>query len=130
MFIGMAVYSLRPGKKIEATRIWQESFLPVATQQRSCKAVLWLVAPDTDKAIGLEVWDHDVAASSFETSGLFEQLAGKFQSVVVRPPEREQFQSAEGLSFTVGALASQAREPERPVVREAACSSGFRILNP
>src|ERR1043166_2036596 len=130
MFVGMAIFNLRPGKKIEATRIWQEAFFPVAAQQSNCKAVLWLVAPDMDKAIGIEMWDHDVAASSFETSGLFQQLAGKFQSVLVCPPEREQFQTADGPS--VGGVMAEARirEYDRGPVQEKSPGAAFRILNP
>jgi hypothetical protein len=129
MYVGMAIYSLRPGKKIEATRIWQESFFPVATQQRNCKAALWLVAPDMDKAIGIELWDLDVAASSFETSGLFQRLAGKFQNVLVRPPEREQFQTADGLFFTPLTPEQRTEAPERDSVQEKFFSPGFRIMN-
>lgn len=128
MYVGMAIYSLRPGKKIEATRIWQESFFPVATQQRNCKAALWMVAPDMDKAVSIELWDLDVAASSFETSGLFQQLAGKFQNVLARPPEREQFQAADGLFFTSGMPEPRAAVHERAADQGDASRPVFRLV--
>lgn len=94
MFAGLTVYALRPGKKVEATRIWNESFLPVASKQKGFKGALWLVAPEMDKAIGIELWDMDVAASAFENNGNFQELAAKFHPVLAGPVERQQFQTA------------------------------------
>lgn len=94
MFAGLTVYALRPGKKVEATRIWNENFIPVASKQKGFKGALWLVAPEMDKAIGIELWDIDVAASAFENNGTFQGLAAKFQPVLAGPLEREQFQTA------------------------------------
>lgn len=102
MHVGVAIYNLRPGKKVEATRIWEESFFPVARQQRDFKAAFWLIAPDMDKAIGIELWDIDAAASIFESSGLFDQLAGKFEHVLVGPPQREQYHTTSSLVVTPG----------------------------
>ncbi len=93
MYAGMTVYALRPGKKVEATRIWNESFLPVVSKQEGFKGALWLVAPEMDKAIGIELWDMDVAASAFENNGTFQELAAKFQPVLTGAVEREQFQT-------------------------------------
>ncbi len=93
MYAGMTVYALRPGKKVEATRIWNESFLPVVSKQKGFKGALWLVAPEVDKAIGIELWDMDVAASAFENNGTFQVLAAKFQPVLTGAVEREQFQT-------------------------------------
>ncbi len=93
MYAGMTVYALRPGKKVEATRIWNESFLPVVSKQKGFKGALWLIAPEVDKAIGIELWDMDVAASAFENNGTFQVLAAKFQPVLTGAVEREQYQT-------------------------------------
>ncbi len=93
MYAGMTVYALRPGKKVEATRIWNESFLPVVSKQKGFKGALWLIAPEVDKAIGIELWDMDVAASAFENNGTFQELAAKFQPVLTGAVEREQYQT-------------------------------------
>jgi hypothetical protein len=129
MYVGVAIYNLKPGKKVEATRIWEESFFPVAKQQKNFKAALWLVAPDTDKAIGLELWDLDVAASSFETSGLFQQLADKFRNVVVCPPEREQYETTGALVFIPGGYGQQTGVDNPGSVQGKPAGPAFRILS-
>jgi hypothetical protein len=40
--------------------------------------------------MGIELWDDDVAASSFDTNGSFKKLAEKLTPVVVALPERKQ----------------------------------------
>jgi hypothetical protein len=91
MYAGVVVYDLKPGKKAEAGRIWKEGFVPVASKQAGFKGALWLTAPEADKAIGIELWEMDLAASAFETSGLFQQLLDKFKSVLAKTPEREEY---------------------------------------
>jgi hypothetical protein len=91
MYAGIAVYDLKPGKKTEASRIWNEAFVPVASKQAGFKGALWLTAPDNDKAIGIELWEMDLAASAFETNGLFQRLLEKFQPVLARTPIREEY---------------------------------------
>lgn len=93
MYAGVVTYELKPGKKYEATRIWKDAFLPVAQKQGGFKGALWLVAPDMDKAIGIELWEMDLAASSFDSSGVFQRLAAKFQAVLTGPPVREEYQA-------------------------------------
>ena len=91
MYAGVVVYDLKPGKKADASRIWKEIFVPAVKRQSSFKGALWLTAPDADKAIGIELWDIDLAASAFETSGLFQQLLEKFKPVLAKTPERQEY---------------------------------------
>jgi hypothetical protein len=44
MYAGIAVYDLKPGKKTEASRIWNEAFVPAASKQAGFKGALWLTS--------------------------------------------------------------------------------------
>ena len=129
MHVGVAVYNLRPGKKVEATRIWEESFCPVARQQRDFKAALWLMAPDMDKAIGIELWDIDTAASSFESSGLFDHLVSEFRDVLLTPPEREQYQTTSSVLVTSGTPDPKSGTREIDSLNGTPSRPAFRILS-
>ena len=98
MYAGIAVYDLKPGKKAEASRIWKEVFVPAASKQTGFKGAIWLMAPDKDKAIGIELWEMDLAASAFEASGLFQKLLDQFRSVLADTPTREEYSAVQLLA--------------------------------
>jgi len=97
MQAGIAVFELKAGKKVEASRIWKESFVPAVRKQSGFKSAFWLTAPEMDKAISIELWEIDLAASAFESSGLFQQLLEKFRSVLAQPPTREEYAAVQAL---------------------------------
>jgi hypothetical protein len=98
MYAGVVVYDLKPGKKAEAGRIWKEGFVPALSKQAGFKGSLWLTSPESDKAIGVEFWEIDLAASAFEASGLFQQLLDKFKPVLAKTPEREEYSALQAIS--------------------------------
>ena len=100
MWVGMVTYELNLGKKAKATTIWQEYVRPFLTQQKDCVGALWLVAQDGDRAISIDFWDNKLAASSFETSGLFNKLVTHFDVVLAQRPVRTEFQADDMFAFS------------------------------
>ena len=100
MWVGMVTYELNLGKKAKATTIWQEYVRPFLTQQKDCVGALWLVAQDGDRAISIDFWDNKLAASAFETSGLFNKLAAHFDAVLAQRPVRTEFQADDAFAFS------------------------------
>ena len=100
MWVGMVTYELNPGKKSKATTIWQEHVRPFLTQQKDCVGALWLVAQDGDRAISIDFWDNELAASAFETSGLFDKLVAHFDAVLAQRPVRTEFQADDAFAFS------------------------------
>lgn len=47
---------------------------------------------ESNECMGFELWDDDVAASSFDTNGSFQKLTEKLAPAVTAPPERKQLQ--------------------------------------
>ena len=100
MWVGMVSYELNPGKKAKATTIWQEYVRPFLTQQKDCVGALWMVAQGGDRAISIDFWDNKLAASAFETSGLFNKLVAHFDVVLAQRPVRMEFQADDAFAFS------------------------------
>ena len=106
LWVGVVTYELKPGKKAKATSIWQEYVRPFLTQQKDCVGALWMVAQDGDRAISIDFWDNELAASAFETTGLFNKLVTNFDVVLAQRPVRTEFQADDAFAF--------AGEPPKP----------------
>jgi hypothetical protein len=105
IWAGVVIYQLNPGKKARATAAWQERVLPFLRKQRDFKGAYWLVGREGDRAFSVELWDNDVAASTFEASGLFKKLMTNFDLLVAYPPVRVECQAED---FLVAAPAGAA----------------------
>ena len=90
MFAAVHTFECKPGKKFELVMLWNSAILPELAKQNGCTGGILLVDPDSNKCTGIEVWESDVAASSFDTTGSSKKLMDKLMPVVVAPPERTQ----------------------------------------
>jgi quinol monooxygenase YgiN len=90
MFAAVHTFECKPGKKFELVMLWNSAILPELAKQNGCTGGILLVDPDSNKCTGIEVWESDVAASSFDTTGSSKTLIEKLTPVVVAPPERTQ----------------------------------------
>lgn len=90
MFAAVHTFECKPGKKFELVMLWNSAILPELAKQNGCTGGILLVDPDSNKCTGIEVWESDVAASSFDTTGASKKLIEKLTPVVVAPPERTQ----------------------------------------
>lgn len=92
MFAGFQTFECKQGKKFDLVQIWNATILPELAKQSGCKGGLLLVDPESNKCWGIEIWEDDVAASSFDINGTFQKLSEKLAPVVAAPPERTQLQ--------------------------------------
>ncbi|MSQ77647.1 MAG: hypothetical protein EXR97_04245 [Nitrospiraceae bacterium] len=82
-------------------------------KQRDFKGAYWLVGREGDRAFSVELWDNDIAASSFEASGLFKKLMTNFDLLVAHPPVRLECQ-AEDFLVAGPAVSGQPTVPAAP----------------
>ena len=108
---GVVIYQLNPGKKARATAVWQERVLPFLSKQRDFKGAYWLVGREGDRAFSIDLWENDVAASTFESSGLYKKLMANFDLLLAHAPARTECQAEECL---VAALSEAAPAPGQP----------------
>ena len=90
MFAAVHAFECKQGKKFELVMLWNSAILPELAKQNGCTGGILLVDPDSNKCTGIEVWESDVAASSFDTTGSSKKLIEKLTPIVVAPPERTQ----------------------------------------
>ena len=90
MFAAVHTFECKQGKKFELVMLWNSAILPELAKQNGCAGGMLLVDPDSNKCTGIEVWESDVAASSFDTTGGSKKLMDKLAPLVVAPPESAQ----------------------------------------
>ena len=113
---GVVIYQLNPGKKARATAVWQERVLPFLSKQRDFKGAYWLVGREGDRAFSVDLWENDVAASTFESSGLYKKLTANFDLLLAHAPARTECQAEEFLASALSETASAPGQPAGPGV--------------
>ena len=106
LWAGVVVYQINPGNKARATAAWQERVLPLLRKQRDFRAAYWLMGREGDRAFSIDLWDNDVAASSFESSGLYKKLMSNFDLLLSHAPARTECQAEETLASALADAAS------------------------
>ena len=81
----------QPGKTEEAIRIYRDSVMPAAKEQKGFKSALLLTDPDTGKGVSVTLWETEADQKASEASGYFQQQIAKFGAVFAGPPVREAY---------------------------------------
>ena len=80
-----------PGKTEEAARIFQESVIPAAKQQKGFKGAYFLTDPATGKGMSLTLWETEQDMKAGESSDYLQQQIAKFGPLLAGPPERSAY---------------------------------------
>ena len=92
MYARIVIVQLQPGKTDEAIRIFQDSVVPVAKQQKGFKSIWLLTDPSTGKGISVGFWETEADMKANEASGYFQEQLAKFGGVFAAPPVREAYE--------------------------------------
>jgi len=111
---GVVIYQINPGNKARATAAWQERVLPFLRRQRDFRGAYWLMGREGDRAFSIDLWDNDVAASSFESSGLYKKLMSNFDLLLAHAPARTECQVDEYLATALSDAAPTSGRPDSP----------------
>ena len=84
---------LQADKLDEATRLVQESIVPVARQQQGFKDLLWLIDRHAGKGMIISLWESEADRSASETNGFLREQLAKLATVVVGQPTTERFEA-------------------------------------
>lgn len=93
MYARMTTLTLQQGKSEEAARIFRDSVIPVARQQKGFKGTIWLRGDNPDKFIGITLWETEADMKANENSGYYQEQVGKFSSVLAGSPTREAYEA-------------------------------------
>ena len=93
MYARVTTVQVSPDRVDEAIRLWRDSVMPAAKQQKGFKSGRLLVDRKTGKAISVGLWETeaDIQATGEGSAYLQEQLA-KFASLFTAPPAVEHYE--------------------------------------
>ncbi len=78
-----------PGKVDEAIKIYRDSVVPAARQQKGFKGLYLLTDRGASKGISITLWETEADMIAGENSGYYQQQLAKFKDVLAAPPVRE-----------------------------------------
>ena len=128
IWAGVVIYQLNPGHKARATAAWQERVLPFLRRQRDFKGAYWLVGREGDRAFSIDLWENDIAASTFEASGLYKKLMANFDPLLTHAPVRIECQAEESLMSALSDGAPDTGQPAGSPEPPKPEGFGFKLL--
>ncbi len=94
MYARVVTVQIQPDKSDEAIRIYRDSVVPAAKQQRGFKGLYDLVDPKTGKGLSIALWDTEADMVAGEASGYLREQLAKFAAMFTAPPTTERYQVA------------------------------------
>jgi len=95
MYARVTTTQISPDKADEATRLWRDSVMPAAKQQKGFKSGRLLVNRKTGKAVSVGLWETEAdAQATGEGSAYMREQLAKFASLFTAPPVIEHYEVA------------------------------------
>jgi len=92
MYARVTIVQMLPGKIDEGIRIYRDSVVPAAKQQKGFKGIYLLSDRKTGKGISIALWQTEADMTAGESSGYYQQQLAKFKDIFGAPPVREQYE--------------------------------------
>jgi heme-degrading monooxygenase HmoA len=81
-----------PGKLEDVIKLYHDSIVPAAKQQRGFKGATLLTDPTTGKILSLTFWESEADMLASETSGYLREQLAKVGPLLAVQPVREAYQ--------------------------------------
>lgn len=88
MFALIIEYSILPESLEEASRIWDNYFLPMAREYSGFVAGFFMMDRKKGKATGVEIWEDKKSIKKFEQTGLLHQITTEFYELITDDPAK------------------------------------------
>lgn len=89
MYARLTTMQPRPGMAGDAARIFRESVIPAARQQKGFRAAFLLEDPGSGKGTSITLWETEADLKAGEDIGYFKEQIAKFGPLMAGPPTRE-----------------------------------------
>jgi len=83
---------VQPGKIDEVIRIYRDSIVPAAKQQKGFKGAFLLTDKKTGKGISVTLWESEADMEKGEATGYLREQIGKVASSFSAPPTTEHYE--------------------------------------
>ncbi len=91
MYARTVVMQGTPETAEQARKIFADSVMPAAKQQKGFSGALFLSDPNTGKGMSITLWETEADLKAGEGSGYLKEQIAKFGPLLVGPPTREVF---------------------------------------
>ncbi len=92
MYARLVTVQIAPDKSDEAIRIYRDSVVPAAKQQKGFKGLYDLVDRNTGKGVSITLWDTEADMIAGEASGYLREQLAKFAAMFTAPPTTERYE--------------------------------------
>lgn len=89
MHAKVVTFQIKPGKRDEVTRLFQEFVVPGAKKYRGFKGGLLLTDPKTGKGTSVALWETEADIIASEASGYYKEWVSRLSEAFAVPPTRE-----------------------------------------
>jgi heme-degrading monooxygenase HmoA len=94
MHARVTTLSIQPGKVADATRIYNESVVPVIKASSGNRGVLLLIDSSTGKGISITLWNSEADGQAYDSSGTYRELVSKVSPLFSAPPSLATYEVA------------------------------------
>lgn len=101
MYAKVVTFRIKPGKRDEVIRLFQEFVIPGATKHKGFKGGMLLTDPNTDKGTSVALWDTETSIIVSEASGYYREWVAKLSDVFSSAPEREIYEVSNLVNLSV-----------------------------
>jgi quinol monooxygenase YgiN len=92
MLVRVTTVQIQPSRIDEAIRLYQDSVVPAAQQQRGYRSTLLLTDRASGKGMAVTTWDTEADLQASEASGYYQEQLAKFGPLLMAPPVREVYE--------------------------------------
>ena len=89
MHAKVVTFQIKPGKRDEVARLFQEFIVPGAKKHKGFKGGLLLTDPKTGKARSVALWETEADIIASEASGYYKDWVYRLSEALAVPPVRE-----------------------------------------
>src|SRR5512135_3667371 len=82
-------FQIKPGKRDEVIRLFEEFVVPGAMKQKGFTGGMLLTEPHTENATSIALWETEADIRASEASGYYREWVAKLGDLLSRVPSRE-----------------------------------------
>jgi quinol monooxygenase YgiN len=111
----IVTFRIKPDKKVEVIRLFNEFIVPGAKKLKGFNGGLLLTDPDTGQAKSIAFWEREEDIMASETSGYYREWVNRLSNLLVTQPVRELYDVSNlvNLSFDETEAAASLTAEER-----------------
>ncbi|MCK4557078.1 MAG: hypothetical protein KAU47_06130 [Candidatus Aminicenantes bacterium] len=92
MFARLTIFRISPDRVDEGTKLYKESVLPAAREQKGYRGANVMVDRKTGNAVTITLWESEKDAVENEKNRYYLEQVAKFRTFYKKPPIREGYE--------------------------------------